>query len=131
MEKPLRVCRECGLEAHTEEDLDMFRKVSPSEQKKFNRDTLCKSCDNQRRYEKGTANKIKALQILGNRCTSCGLEYNGKNGSVFDFHHLNPTEKENTPSKLMRNSWESIEKEINKCVILCANCHRMEHSKEY
>lgn len=43
--EPLRVCRECGLEAFTEEDLELFAKGKTC---KYGRDNLCKKCINER-----------------------------------------------------------------------------------
>lgn len=40
----LRTCRVCGLEAHNEEDLDLFRK---RKQSPHERDTICKKCENE------------------------------------------------------------------------------------
>jgi hypothetical protein len=45
MTQPLRKCRECGLEAHTEKDLDLFVKRSTHP---YGRETLCKKCQNKR-----------------------------------------------------------------------------------
>lgn len=44
-----------------------------------------------------------------------------------DFHHVEPGEH---ISKLIRDgvSMKTIEKEIRKCVVLCANCHRLLHA---
>lgn len=46
-----------------------------------------------------------------------------------DFHHVNPTEKEDTISTLVWSSTPILVAEIAKCVVLCANCHRKLHAK--
>jgi len=50
--------------------------------------------------------------------------------ACLDFHHLNPAEKsfQITPYQLVHKSLESISAEIDKCVVLCANCHRKFHA---
>lgn len=48
----LRWCRKCGLEAHTEDDLDLFKK---EKRKPYGRDTLCKACDSRRVTERQKA----------------------------------------------------------------------------
>ena len=73
-------------------------------------------------------NKIRAINYLGGECERCGLT--SPYYSVFDFHHRNPEEKEADPGSLMHRSWETIFKEINKCILLCANCHRIIHEME-
>jgi hypothetical protein len=48
-----------------------------------------------------------------------------------DFHHINPSEKEHSMSFLARSgsfSKETVLREIAKCMVLCANCHRIEHA---
>lgn len=58
-------------------------------------------------------------------CKKCG----DTRPYVLDFHHINPDEKEETIARLSANSTrlERVEEEINKCVVLCANCHREFH----
>ena len=48
-----------------------------------------------------------------------------------DFHHLDPTKKDYTVSQTMWSgaSIKKILTEIEKCVVLCANCHRKEHAR--
>jgi hypothetical protein len=77
-------------------------------------------------------NKIEAIQLLGDKCFICGISYNGNNSSIFDFHHKDPKEKENDLSKLFTSPTLSDKaiKELNKCVLLCANCHRLIHHKQ-
>jgi predicted HNH restriction endonuclease len=45
---------------------------------------------------------------------------------VFEWHHVDPTQKERLVSEML-NRWSlpSIKKEIAKCILLCANCHRI------
>ena len=49
--------------------------------------------------------------------------------SCLDFHYKNPDEKETTIANMHRTGWkrERILKEIKKCIVLCANCHRKLH----
>ena len=65
---------------------------------------------------------------LSNPCTSCGES----NPIVLEFHHLNPKEKRNDVSNMASHGYsvKSIEEEIEKCIILCANCHRKKTAKQ-
>ena len=66
--------------------------------------------------------KQRAVDYMGGKCQCCG--YN-KHVGVLDFHHLDPTTKEFSISgRGMTRSWEKIQAELNKCVLVCANCHR-------
>lgn len=59
-------------------------------------------------------------------CAKCGLQ----DHRVMEFHHIK--EKKYTIG-LMPNQgycWETIKKEIDKCIPLCSNCHRIVHYKE-
>lgn len=77
--------------------------------------------------------RLTLLKQRGGKCVICGLEYNGKNAAVFDFHHREPEKKEfNLGLNAVVNfSWEKLLTESEKCDILCANCHRILNSKEY
>jgi len=74
-----------------------------------------------RRY---TDKKLRAVNFLGGQCAVCGYK---KCNDAFDFHHINPSEKDARVSTLLKNGWENIEKELEKCTLLCANCHRETH----
>lgn len=65
----------------------------------------------------------RAVVFLGGCCQICGYD---KCSSAFDFHHINPLEKDFTISARM-TSWEAIQKELKKCVLLCCRCHREVH----
>lgn len=77
--------------------------------------------------QKRAINKTKAIELLGGRCYICEKVYPPY---VYDFHHMNPSEKEVDPGSLMHKSWESVEKEVSKCILVCANCHRILHYGE-
>ena len=66
-----------------------------------------------------------AREYKGGKCCVCG--YN-KSQRALSFHHVNPKEKEfDLSSRGLTRSWERIKKEIEKCVLLCANCHMEIH----
>lgn len=48
--------------------------------------------------------------------------------ACLDFHHVDPNEKENTVSQMLNGNMEKLMEEINKCVMLCSNCHRKVHA---
>lgn len=68
--------------------------------------------------------KLLAVDLLGGKCFICG--YN-KCITALEFHHLDPFEKDFTFSQY-KGSWENNKKELEKCVLLCANCHREVHA---
>ena len=76
---------------------------------------------------KGRQNKLRAIEYLGGHCTDCGNKFPPY---VYDFHHLDPTIKEYSVTRLMGRKWEGIVPELDKCILLCANCHRIRENKE-
>jgi len=68
--------------------------------------------------------KEKAVEYKGGVCVVCG--YN-RCVRAFDFHHLDPKEKDFTISKNCNKAWDKVKAELDKCVLVCANCHREIH----
>ena len=91
--------------------------------------SLCKDCFNKLCIDRWRTRKIYYISLLGGKCCECGIELNDNNYSIFDFHHINPKEKEFTWNKLRLLSDDKIMKELQKCKLLCSNCHRLEHYK--
>lgn len=62
-------------------------------------------------------------------CKICGVSH----PAVLDFHHKDKDVKDNILSRLVQNNYskENIMKEIEKCDVLCANCHRILHFNEH
>jgi hypothetical protein len=90
----------------------------------------CKSCFNLRCTKRWINRKIKAIAYKGNKCEDCGVKADPKNYVIFDFYHEDPTIKETGWQKLRLRSWKAITTELNKCALLCSNCHRLRHFSE-
>jgi len=60
-------------------------------------------------------------------CSKCGFSH----PAAMDFHHVNKADKEGGVHKFaqMRN-YKKAHEEIKKCIVLCANCHRIFHHDE-
>jgi len=67
--------------------------------------------------------KVMAIEYKGGKCSLCG--YN-KCNSALDFHHIND-KKFGLSLKGLTRSWEKTKIELDKCVLVCANCHREIH----
>lgn len=67
--------------------------------------------------------KQKYVDYKGGKCSICG--YN-KCTSALEFHHINPQEKELSFRNTIRD-WVKAKKELDKCICVCANCHRELH----
>lgn len=76
---------------------------------------------------RGLIRKLKLINLKGGGCSKCG--YN-KNIAVLEFHHQCCKSFPLDMRTLSNSKWESIEKEADKCVLLCANCHREHHNPE-
>lgn len=48
-----------------------------------------------------------------------------------DFHHTDPKTKETNIARAINGGWSnaSIQKEIDKCILVCSNCHRKIEAK--
>ena len=89
----------------------------------------CKICSNKYHVSRVREVKLKMIEYKGGSCQKCGLTIKKSHYSVFDFHHRDPKEKDVNFAKIKYQKWEVIQKEIDKCDLLCANCHRLEHAK--
>lgn len=76
--------------------------------------------------ERRRQNKKKWVERFDGACAHCKQTYPD---CVFEFHHVNHNEKEYNPSHLFHLSSKTIEKELSKCIMLCANCHRIVHEE--
>ena len=90
----------------------------------------CKECQKaDRRYYSKRNNEFLREIKTSFGCQDCG--YND-HFSALDFHHIDPTTKKFSPTsgKGLGGSLKNLKIEIEKCIILCANCHRIHHYKE-
>ena len=70
--------------------------------------------------------KEMAVEFMGGKCQICG--YN-KCQDTLEFHRLNNDEKSfGISAKGYTRSWKAIQEELDKCIMLCANCHRELHA---
>lgn len=82
----------------------------------------CASESVQRRREKL---KKMAVEYKGNHCEKCGY---GKCIWSLDFHHLDPSKKDFGISRKGHTiSWDRIKTELDKCIMVCKNCHTEIH----
>lgn len=69
--------------------------------------------------------KIDVVKHFGGKCCVCGYD---RCINALEFHHVE--NKQESPSYvIMRWSWERAKKELEKCVLVCSNCHREIHYK--
>ena len=66
-----------------------------------------------------------AIEYKGGECVICG--YN-KCSRALCFHHVNPEDKSfGISANGFTRSWEKTKNELDKCVLLCSNCHMEFH----
>lgn len=87
---------------------------------------LCYNCKAKSRR---LARRISAADYKENKCEICGLErITIDDLEIFDFHHIDKSNKSfELSDNIESRSWEIIKQELDKCMMLCANCHRKQH----
>jgi hypothetical protein len=71
--------------------------------------------------------KKKAVDYLGGACQDCGFKTDIL--TVYDFHHRDPAIKDFTIAKFINADFAKVvAPELDKCDLLCANCHRIRHA---
>lgn len=89
----------------------------------------CKSCLSKRYHKHQRSLKKEIVNYKGGACNLCG--YN-KCLTALEFHHLNPNEKDFNVARATQRGMplNKLKEEADKCVLLCANCHREVHEDE-
>jgi hypothetical protein len=90
-----------------------------------NKTQICAICHNKYNHENGKKKRKKALVYLGNKCIHCGYD---KYDCSLEIHHINPKEKDTAFDTMRYWSWERLEKELQKCILLCKCCHAAYHN---
>jgi len=68
-----------------------------------------------------------AIDHLGGRCSQCGYD---RCLDALEFHHVESSVKDfGISNRGYTRSWKRVQEEIEKCVLLCANCHREHHAQ--
>lgn len=98
---------------------------------------LCHNCHYKVHYENDKKNRYKTNKKTYleykriNSCEKCGYE---ESDASLDFHHIDKNNKDfnmgeiNITYSSLENLTYQLEKELDKCVVLCKNCHSLEHS---
>lgn len=71
--------------------------------------------------------KARAIEYKGGKCERCG--YN-RCHEALEFHHRDPAAKSFSISTGIYRRWDTLRRELDKCMMICANCHREEHHRE-
>ncbi|MCB1713221.1 MAG: hypothetical protein KDH96_12345 [Candidatus Riesia sp.] len=117
-----RECTKCKTTKTTND----FYYQSYKSKRKSRQGSWCKSCMKKQVIERQRKYKQQALDYKGSKCQSCG--YNKYQGAL-EFHHRDPKEKDIELSKFSKSPLsDSGKKELDKCDLLCSNCHREVHA---
>lgn len=118
-----KTCTKCGRG----KPLSHFWKQSKT---KDGLNTWCKSCIVEGMKNAARKRKKELVDLFGGECYRCGGKFHQ---AVFDLHHINPKEKEGALGKLLQSysiDHPKVLMEMEKCVMLCSNCHRVVHATE-
>lgn len=134
----MKKCSKCNIE---KDECEFFFR----NKEKNTLHSMCKECkremdrtayssnSNGRKHkirDRAEKSKIELMDYVKNirqqsQCEKCGEN----RWYVLDFHHIDK-KKDGIPIMTKRGSLNSLKKEIEKCVILCSNCHREHHHFE-
>lgn len=124
---PIHKCKQClktinSLKTYCSEECKLNSKPSIEERKEI--DKRIRNDTKKRVVVYRQEMKIKAAEYKGGCCQCCG--YSRCMGAL-EFHHLDPKKKDFGIAAVTR-SWENIKDELDKCILVCANCHREIHA---
>lgn len=129
------------------EDTLSTNKFNRNRSRKDGLQAYCKSCQNKynnETYHKSSTWREQILQakknsrrraqefmwtiLINSSCADCGIS----NPLVLEFDHKDPTTKKDNVSTMVARGLgvSSISAEIDKCEVVCANCHRIRTSKQ-
>ena len=130
----MRLCKKCDKPKPLEE-FDKNKECSEGRTRTCsacNRERQQKwyhNCDKEKRLLAGKAWRRATKEMFVKEKGGCCSECKGVfPSSVYDFHHIDTSEKEFSIGRV--KSVSRMREELKKCILLCANCHRIEHFEE-
>lgn len=117
-----KICTKCGKELPITD-------YNWRDKAKGTRRSECKYCHSKYMKAKYQEKKETVSQIKEQcKCAKCGES----RPYCLDFHHKDPSQKDNTIARLTSNTYalSAVFAEIEKCEVLCSNCHREFHYLE-
>lgn len=121
MDNELRECKTHGITDFG------IKYVQRGPERKITRQVFCRKCQHTNCLNSKAKRKLMALEYLNQVvCQACSFD----NQYVLEFHHKDPTLKEHKISTLLNAGKAKdtiLYKELDKCVVLCSNCHKIEH----
>lgn len=105
-----------------------MKNPSPEQRKQWNKTYYSRHkaerIDQYRKHRRETAQWLQGIKS-GLRCERCGFSH----PAALDFHHRDPKQKVMGIAQMVNQDYsrETILAEIEKCEVICANCHRIEH----
>lgn len=116
----MKKCKYCNINKSISE----FYSYKTKGQERITSD--CRACNTTRRVANNMRVKIAAIEYLGGECFSCGYS---KNPKALEFHHREPSAKDFGIAKYQKSNIDDLKDELDKCDLLCANCHRERHDE--
>lgn len=86
---------------------------------------VCGACHNAYNIKQGQERRLRAVKELGGRCKVCGFD---QYSCSLDLHHRDSKAKAPNFRSMRGWSWERILVELQKCILLCKNCHAAHHA---
>ena len=100
----------------------MTKKVSEMSDEEYER-------HRQGRLRRRRAKQTALFSMFDFTCQHCGLREEAL--GFFEFHHIDPKNKDKEVGQMLNSaSFDKVLEEVEKCVMLCPNCHKREHLKE-
>jgi len=86
--------------------------------------SMCRPCHGKDIARRMVEAREAAIAYKGGKCEICGYD---KYRGALEFHHKDPKQKD--PNGLRKMKLENLFAEVDKCTLLCSNCHREEHGR--
>jgi len=117
------ICKECcNIRSKKYREQNRDKLISYMNKWKMANSELVKS--NNKKHNKLTL--LKNRQNLFNFIKDkCCIDCGNKDHRTFQFHHRDPKIKKDNINRMMSSTWKTLFSEIEKCDILCANCHQI------
>jgi hypothetical protein len=114
--KPFRTCRKC-------KELVSKENFWKDKSQWDGLDRICKVCNRNRMVSRRYAKKLEIIEYLGGECVRCKGTLENIHWTAFDCNHKDPSQKSFGIGQAGHNI-DNIKDELDKCELVCSNCHR-------